>query len=143
LSGLKITTHGFPELTNKLDRMGDEIQREAGRLSLDGARRMESLAKELAPVDYGILKGLIIATPEGQYGAKLEALAGYSAYLEFGTGTKVEVPAELIAYAEQFRGARPVIGINAHPYFFPAFDAIAPSVIADVEAMLQEVADKK
>ena len=140
--GLQIEGFGFTELREKLDEMGEAIREEAGKLIFDGAHRIANLAKDNAPVDYGFLKNLIVAERVGELGAKVESLANYSAYLEFGTGTKVDVPAELADYAIQFKGTHDVVGINPHPFFFSSLDAIAPSIVADVEAMLQEEANR-
>ena len=135
--GLRITGFGFEELIAKLQTMHEEIQKEADILIHDGAQRIASTAKTLAPVNFGFLKNLIYAE-----GGSVFSDAEYAAYLEFGTGAKVSVPPEWEDYAIQFKGVKEVTGIEAQPYFFPALDAVAPSIIADVEAMLQEVADK-
>ena len=134
-AALQITGFGFDELISKLQSMPDEIQKEANVLIQDGAQRIAGLAKTLAPVNFGFLKGLIYAE-----GGSVHSDADYAAYLEFGTGAKVDVPPEWQDYAIQFKGVKEVAGIFPHPYFFPALDAIAPSIVADVEAMLQEVA---
>jgi hypothetical protein len=136
-AALQITGFGFQELNQKLSTMGEDIQNEADVLIQDGAQRIAAMAKTLAPVDFGFLKNLIYAE-----GGSVFSDAGYAAYLEFGTGAKVDVPPEWEDYAIQFKGEKEVSGIFPHPYFFPALDAVAPSIIADVEAMLQEVADK-
>ena len=137
---LTITGFGFPELMAKLETMGETIQVQAARLILDGAQRIAETAKSLAPVDFGILKNLIYAEPLGDFGATVHADAEYSAYLEFGTGQKVNVPAGLEEYALQFKGIKEVSGIFPHPFLFPALDLVGPTIVADVEAMLAEVA---
>ena len=46
----------------------------------------------------------------------------YGAYVEFGTGRKVEVPGELSEYAMQFKGKTGrIINNIARPYLYPAF----------------------
>lgn len=53
------------------------------------------------------------------------AWAEYAAYVEFGTGALVDIPAEppgLAEYAIQFKGAGiRQVNLPARPYFFPAF----------------------
>lgn len=46
----------------------------------------------------------------------------YSPYVEFGTGTMVDVPAGLESYAMQFKGKGvKKVNLPARPYLFPAF----------------------
>ncbi len=46
----------------------------------------------------------------------------YAAYVEFGTGTKVQVPTELYEMASKFKGAGiKEVNIRAQPYLYPAF----------------------
>jgi HK97 gp10 family phage protein len=143
-AGLSLQGYGFDELAAKLDRMGPTIQKEAGRLVLDGARRAEQIAKRLAPADNGTLRNLILASKDGEYGATLESLADYSAYQEWGTGSRVIIatdPQER-AYEETFKTGKETVGHYGKPFFFPAFYEVVPTIVADVEAMLQEEADK-
>ena len=52
----------------------------------------------------------------------VEVRAEYAAFVEFGTGRKVNVPGELTAYAMQFKGKTGRIVNNiARPYLYPAF----------------------
>jgi len=143
-NGLSITGFGFQELQDKLDGMGDEIQKEAGILILDGAQRAAAIAKELAPVDFGFLKNMIYAQQEGAFGASLNANAEYSAYQEWGTGESVNIAIDPVEreYESTFQTGKQTKGHFAHPYFFPALYEVLPSIISDVETMIQEVADK-
>lgn len=105
-------------------------------------------AVSIAPVDLGRLKGGISAN-HAELNHEVVSKESYSAYVEFGTRTRVSVPADLASYANQFRrkaaggDAKKMIyewckrkgipeeawfpifikimtvGINPHPFFFP------------------------
>src|SRR5690349_15050485 len=57
-----------------------------------------------APVDTGFLKNEITFSRLKEMNYEIVSGARYSAFLEFGTITKVKVPAELASYALQFKG---------------------------------------
>lgn len=71
------------------------------------ARWIEKRAKELAPVDMGALSQSILAIEETPLVWNITAgglKAPYAPYVEFGTGRKVQVPAELQKEASKFKG---------------------------------------
>ena len=95
---------------------------EALQITADG---ISEDAKAAAPVNYGNLKNQIQVIPPSDGGSVIgvEARADYSAYVEFGTGTFVDVPDDpegLPEYALQFKGGKEIPGMQPRPYFFPA-----------------------
>ena len=61
----------------------------------------------------------------------------YAAYIEFGTGGAVKIPAGVEDYAIQFKKPnRQNISMKANPYLFPALFAIKPQIIQDIEDVL-------
>lgn len=66
--------------------------------------------------------------------------AKYAPYLEFGTGTKVDVPAGLENYAIQFKGKGiKQINITAKPFFFPAVFKNRAKFIENVKNALRKL----
>ncbi len=143
-AGISIQAFGFGELTAKLERMGPAIQKEAGKLVYDGANRAAKIAIRLAPADKGILHNLIYAEKDGEYGANLISGADYSAYQEWGTGERVNIAIdpEERQYEQTFKTGKETVGHYAQPFFFPAFYEVAPTIITDIEAMLQQEVNK-
>jgi len=139
-AGLNITAFGFKELQAKLEALPQTIQKEAGKLIFDGAQRIRNAAVANAPVNFGILKGLIVAEKEGEFGANVQSLANYSGYVEWGTGSRVSIASDPdeAAYEETFKTGKDTVGRFAKPFLFPALYEVTPTIIADVEAMLQE-----
>ena len=61
----------------------------------------------------------------------------YAAYIEFGTGGAVKIPAGVEDYAIQFKKPnRQNISMKANPYLFPALFQIKPQIIQDIEDVL-------
>lgn len=142
-------------LTKEID---GEVQ-DAGRLWASGAKRD-------APVDQGFLRGQITSYRVGPAHFEVTSEANYSAFIEWGTKTRVQVPAELQGYASQFRGgvnpggAKKMIfawmqrvgvpkerqwvtflsiiikGIRPHPFFFVQYPIVEKSLFTNVQSIL-------
>jgi HK97 gp10 family phage protein len=62
----------------------------------------------------------------------------YAPFVEFGTGSLVEVPAEQQEYASQFKGkTERVRNYRARPYLFPAFEQERPILIQKLTEILR------
>lgn len=57
-----------------------------------------------APVDQGILRNEISSLREGEMNYVVVSGAEWSAFIEFGTKSRVQIPSDLTAYAAQFKG---------------------------------------
>lgn len=80
-------------------------------------------AKAAVPSRTGGLNRSISFVRNGILDYTITAAEHYAPYVEFGTGSLVDVPAGLEDYAIQFKG-RGIKEVNlpAHPYLFPAFE---------------------
>jgi len=85
---------------------------------------IRSQAVTTVPVDTGILKGSIKVVPgEHRFHKIIEAGAHYAPYIEFGTGTLVNVPSGLEDYAIQFKGKGvKQVNLPARPFLIPAWE---------------------
>lgn len=110
-----ITLSGWSEFEKKLKTLPDTLQKEIGGEVEDAARLWAKGAKNDAPVDQGFLRGLISSAKIGPMVAEATSPAEYSAYLEWGTRSRVRVPSDLQAYALQFKAAG---GVGGNPKFF-------------------------
>lgn len=121
VKGYKV--NGLASLQSKLKKLPDNIKKELIQDIEDAADTIVMKAVQLAPVDFGVLKQSI-----GNQ-AKSKGLnyiifvnADYAPYVEFGTGTLVDVPNELESYAMQFKGkGMKQVNLPARPFFFPGF----------------------
>lgn len=79
-------------------------------------------AQRLCPVDLGKLRQSIHKVEIDNYHYKFIAREKYAPYIEFGTGTKVQVPSEWteIAIIHKGNGVKEV-NINPQPFMYPSF----------------------
>lgn len=104
-----------------------------------GAHDIEADAKRMAPVDNGTLKNGISASGSN-LNYQIESNAEYSAFVEFGTGHKVSIPADFETYATQFKGANQNHpGIKAQPFMIPALMKNSPLIIQRIEKELNKI----
>jgi HK97 gp10 family phage protein len=99
-----VTLKGFRELQNKLKHLPKEVMGEANDAVQDAGEYWAERAKQDAPTDQGLLKGSITSKETGLMKSEVVSPVSYSAYIEWGTKTKVKVPAEMQTYAMQFKG---------------------------------------
>lgn len=112
---------GLKELQTKLQGLPKEISKEVSAIVESGAKEWVRGAKrDCKAVDNGFLRAGISYAPVSKTGYEVVSSANYSAYVEWGTITKVDVPAELSAYAIQFKGKgiRKNGGMIPRPFFF-------------------------
>jgi hypothetical protein len=84
--------------------------------------------------DKGTLAGNTVAVHRGPLDFELRSSTNYAAYVEFGTGGLVSVPAGLESYAMQFKGKGiKEVNIPARGFFFPPFLAAQKKIIEDVK----------
>ena len=95
-----------------IERTKEELKAWADKTEMD--------AKRDVPVDSGPLQASIHSTPEKEGLAQTVGTPlDYAPYVEFGTGTLVDVPKGLEDYAMQFKGAGvKEVNLPARPYLF-------------------------
>lgn len=137
---------GLKEIQAKLTSMPAQLKKEANLVVQRGAQIWRDGALKDAPKDIagGIgLAGGITFTPNPVTNLKAEVISAvfYSPYLEWGTITRVKVPAGEQEYAIQFKGKgiRKTGGIYPHPFFFKQ-QPIAKAVVEDgLKAILNDM----
>lgn len=137
--GFTIELDGLQETLNRLSKAADDIAKEVDDEIAAGVRLMEKSAKRLAPVDTGRLRSSISVSRVQFLNWELVAQVNYAAYVEFGTGGLVDVPAGLEQYALQFKGKGiRQVNMMARPYFFPSIRAYIPEVVKNIKNVLNE-----
>lgn len=97
---------GIKSVIKDLERFGKVGSKEVSGITKLTAQEMAANAKAAAPSNFGKLKQSITEVPIDPLNYKVVVYADYGAYVEFGTGVQVEVPAEMKDVAAQFRGGR-------------------------------------
>lgn len=141
---IKVEIKGLRELQARFNSLPKEVQVEAKAVVEAGAKTWVQKAKRAAPVDNGTLKNGISYYDSSKgplIGFTIVSNAKYSAYLEWGTITKVEVPAELSEYALQFKGKGILKtgGITPHPFFFPQQLPVKKQIEAGLKSLVASI----
>ena len=121
---ITITSKDITTMANKLKRLGPTYARIVEMEIAATAVDIERMASQWAPIDKGFLRNSIKASKMASSTWKVSAQVFYAAYMEFGTGTMVEIPRGMEEYAKDFMAPRPVkmeVNIPARPFFFPAY----------------------
>ena len=110
--------------TQYLNGLQNQVQDMVRAEIEDAMLSIESESAQNVPVDTGFLKNSIQSTPihvrNGEITGGVEVGAEYAPYIEFGTGTRVNVPNELNAYAQQFKGdGIKEVNLPPQPFFYP------------------------
>jgi len=119
-----ITSKGVSRLASQLRRLGPGLEELVEAEIADTALEIERTAAQWVRKDHGFLANSIKATRLASASWKVTAQLFYAPFVEFGTGTMVEIPAGLEQYAKQFMRPRPVkreVNLPARPFFFPAY----------------------
>jgi phage gpG-like protein len=124
--GFTIQSDWTTRLARKLQRLGPQYGDIVAAEIAYTALQIERQAAQWAPKDNSFLSNSIKAEQRTGMQWQVSCQVRYAAYMEFGTGTAVEIPKGLEAYAEQFMAPRPVkreVNLPARPFFFPAYRA--------------------
>ena len=100
---------GINETIRELRLFGDKAIKAINAETEDAANDISTNAKKLAPVFIGKLQQSISVAQEIKSKGEVWGVfvnEKYGAYIEFGTGTKVKVPAEFSQMANEFKGKK-------------------------------------
>ena len=97
---------GLTKVLKDLEKFGSESKKEVEEITKISSMDIVADAKAFAPKNLGKLAQSIIFTKVGDADYKVVVNSPYGAYVEFGTGAKVRVPAELQDVASQFKGKK-------------------------------------
>ena len=137
-SPFTIELNGLNETLKRIEKAGGNVVTEVDAEINSGVVDIERDAVRLAPVDKGFLRGAISWKRNARLNYEVVAQTKYAPYVEFGTITKVEIPAGLEGYAAQFKGKgiKKTGGMRARPFLFPAFRANLPKIIDRIQKIV-------
>jgi len=101
-----MAVQGVRQTITMIRSFGEQAKKKIDNETKAIAFQIEQDAKQRAPKNFGKLAQSISHSKveDGKY--KITVNEMYGAYMEFGTGAKVKVPAEFKKMAESFRGSR-------------------------------------
>jgi HK97 gp10 family phage protein len=134
--GINLT--GVKEIELALKKIDTKLKQDLSDEMNSSALTIASNAKKLAPVDLGFLRNSIGIEPSvNGLTYEVEAKAKYAAYIEFGTGGLVDVPAGYEDLAIRFKGKNIMkVNIRPQPYLVPSFETEKPKLIKRLKDML-------
>lgn len=135
-------------LMDKIKKAPARLKKEcAAEIQFSGERFAELATKELSSgilnMPTGSLAGSIRPEKTGEFSCEVVAHKEYAPYIEWGTITKVNVPADLASYAIQFKGKgiKKTGGIEPRPYFFKQEPIVRKETTDHIENILSELYD--
>jgi len=136
-----IDIKGLKELQANIQKLPGQLKQEASAIMEAGAKNWVRNAQRDAPRDFGVLANEITYAPIGELTFEIISGAKYSPYIEWGTIEHVAVPAELQAYAIQFKGLgiRKTGGVFPHPFFFKQQLPVKVQIEKGIGSILKEV----
>ena len=96
---------GWEKLLKDLVSLGKDMPKKIQGVAFENAKELAATAKRNAPVNDGQLRSSIAVDTQNTpdfFSYTVVANARHAAYVEFGTGRKVQVPAELQSLANQY-----------------------------------------
>ena len=116
---------GLNTVIANLRKYGKEAEKDIEAVTEQAARNIEKYASNLAPANFGKLRGGIKALPIDKTHWKIttdwDGLSPYAPYVEFGTGGLVQVPEELKSQAIKFKGKGiKEVNLRARPFLYPS-----------------------
>lgn len=97
---------GLARTLKALDDLGKNLEPKIDTITFDNAQQIEGRAKSLAPKDMNTMAKTINTRKTAELTYTVASPAPYSAYVEFGTGGQVYVPAEMQEEAAKFIGKK-------------------------------------
>lgn len=95
------------EVLKDIEKKSEEMQKAVKDQINKSGLHIETLAKQKAPTDHGRLRASIRAKlSDGGLTSLVGTDVDYAPFMEFGTKSKVEIPAGLEGYAMQFKGSK-------------------------------------
>jgi phage gpG-like protein len=134
----KAQIKGLDSLLKKVQTKSKEMQEDVQEEIEDFGKRVVQKAKTRVPKDVGGsgLSGAIFheAYPNG---VSIVAAKKYAAFVEFGTGALVNVPAGLEDYAIQFKGKGiKQVNLPARPFLFNSFFEEKQSLLDNIKKVI-------
>lgn len=104
--GVTVSLSGIDSIKTALENIDTKLKKEVSNEINASALTIQSNAKRLAPVNFGKLRNGIALVRNNDLTFTVESKESYSPYIEFGTGGKVNVPADFQSYALTFKGQK-------------------------------------
>lgn len=140
MQNIQFKISGLKKLQDKLGNMSKKLVLAVDGEISDTVTEINREQVNLAPINDGQLRQHIAFNRNKEMDWSIFSNMPYSAYVEFGTGKLVDVPAGLEDYAIQFKGK----GINqvnlpARPFFFTPYLTKKDDLIKNIRTAIKNI----
>lgn len=104
--GMKIEVKGLEQIVKQLGNLPEAVAIEVDAQLSAIAEEFANRAVAMAPMDQSMLKQGISHKRNGLMDHEVVSSAAYSAFVEFGTRSRVSIPSGQEAYAAEFKGMK-------------------------------------
>lgn len=111
--GVTINLQGINKVLGDINALPAKLKPEIKGELEEASRRFVAQAKRDAPGDQGLLRGEISYQPTGDLQFEVVSATNYAGFIEFGTRTRVQVPAGLEAVAAELRNGGTASSLTA------------------------------
>lgn len=133
MSGFEFKITGLSELKDRIEKISSGLQPDIVNEMKGSAANIATSARLMAPTNFGTLKNSITWDPVDEDSVEVGAAAEYAPYVEFGTGTMVDIPEGMEEYAMTFKGeGKKQVNLPPRPFLFPAFAIEKPLLIGRI-----------
>lgn len=134
-------------LTDKFKTMGDDAVEAFEEITKVYAQNIIEKAKPNIPSnktkDISNLRGTLFYEKVREMTYKVESPKKYAAFVEFGTGTTVDVPSDWKELAWKFKGKGiKKINLPARPFLYPAYRSVIFEYVKKLEDELETLIKK-
>jgi len=137
---------GTDALLKKFKSFGEEGERKFEQVTKVAAEDIKEGAKQRVVVGKyqgGSLRQSIATEEKTKLSFRIYAAEKYAAFVEFGTGGLVDIPAGWENLASKFRGKGiKQINLPARPYLYPAFKEGSKQYVKDLNSQLKKLTIK-
>lgn len=118
MAGIKVQLKGFDQFKKRLAKAAKEVPLEVDAELQVSANNMRATAIKNAPADQGLLRSEIQASQQSTLNWGIFSNALYSGYVEFGTKSKVQIPAGLEEVAAEIKSGKISSSLDAKTAIF-------------------------
>ena len=141
-----IKLKGSEALFKKFKAYGDQGEKDFADITRNAAEDIRARALIEVPRDTGELSNNIFYDKVNRFVYKIFVnlnRAPYAPFVEFGTGTEVDIPKGWERLAATFKGKGiKKINLPARPYLYPAFRDGSTQYLRDLKSVLKQLSNK-
>ena len=141
-----IKLKGSEALFKKFKAYGEQGEKDFADITRNAAEDIRARALIKVPRDTGELSNNIFYDKVNRFVYKIFVnlnRAPYAPFVEFGTGTEVDIPKGWERLAATFKGKGiKKINLPARPYLYPAFRDGSTQYVRDLKSVLKQLSNK-